>query len=295
MNTATAKRNTCSPTRRPRADAAIVFGSVAPGPTRKPASVKATCEAIGLARSTYYYQSNRSDSAIEFEYKIVLRLHELRACHPSDGYRRMTSRLQLEGFHVNRKRVARLLQLHSLTAIPTRPGTRTPRCLQRRSTIENLLRAARLTGPHQAWLADISFVRIRSSLVYAAAIIDVWSREVVGYAVCRQISNRLPSIALHSAARAHRPMPGCIHHSSCGTQYLMRGYRILLRELGLTPSLGDVADRPVLPSTEGSGTSFTHQVVEMQTYDRWDDVIHHAREFIQALYSQERLDLILGR
>ena len=106
----------CSRGRRPHADAAIVFGSAASAPRRKPDSVRATCEAIGLPRSTYYYQSHRSASAIEFEQKIVLRLHELRKCHPNDGYRRMTLQLQGEGFHVNRKRIARLMQLHSLSA-----------------------------------------------------------------------------------------------------------------------------------------------------------------------------------
>src|ERR1043165_8493738 len=80
--------------RRPHADAGIIFGSAATSPMRKPDSVRATCEAIGLARSTYYYQSHRSASAIEFEQKIVLRLHELRVLRPEDGYRRMTQRLQ---------------------------------------------------------------------------------------------------------------------------------------------------------------------------------------------------------
>src|SRR5882762_11933839 len=109
------ERSACSRPRRPHADAGIVFGSAATAPARKPDSVRATCEAIGLARSTYYYQSHRKASAIELEQKIVLRLHELRDEHPNDGYRRMTLQLQTEGFHVNRKRIARLMQLHSLT------------------------------------------------------------------------------------------------------------------------------------------------------------------------------------
>ena len=98
-----------------RTPAAIVFGSVCADAGSKPTSVRATCEAIGLPRSTYYYQSHRSASAIAFEHKIVLRLHELRESFPNDGYRRMTQQLQQEGFKVNRKRIARLMQLHGLT------------------------------------------------------------------------------------------------------------------------------------------------------------------------------------
>src|ERR1700738_2228617 len=125
--------NAYSRPRRPHADAGIVFGSAATSPAKKPDSVRATCEAIGLARSTYYYQSHRSASAIELEQKIVLRLHELREVHPNDGYRHMTLQLQAEGFYVNRKRIARLMQLHSLSKRQSRPESWTARFAQPRA------------------------------------------------------------------------------------------------------------------------------------------------------------------
>ena len=179
---------------------AIVFGSAAAHPGRRPASVRATCEAIGLARSTYYYHSHRSTDAIALEQKIVQRLLELRDSHPKDGYRRMTRQLQLEGFHVNRKRIARLMHLHSLTVKPARAqsGTSAPPAQQ-------------ATGPNQVWISDLAYVRIQSGLIYAAAIIDQWTREVVGYAASTHVNARLPSIALHSAVRAHPPALRCMH------------------------------------------------------------------------------------
>jgi len=137
-----------------------------------------------------------------------LRLHELRDSHPNDGYRRMTLQLQAEGFHVNRKRIARLMALHSLTKRQSRPDNWTVRPPQLRVPIANLRETARLTGPYQVWVTDVAYGHIRSGLVYAAAVIDAWSREVVGYAASLQITNRLARIALHSAVRAHRPAPG---------------------------------------------------------------------------------------
>ena len=212
-------------------------------PGTKRTSVRATCEAIGLPRSTYYYQSHRSAPAIDFEHKIVLRLHELREQFPNDGYRRMTEQLQQEGFRVNRKRIARLMHLHGLTL--RQPGRSDGVTRQRQPTtpVSNLLQTVRLTRPHQVWVADIAYVRIHSGLVYAAAIIDAWSREVVGYAVSSQINSRLASIALHAAVRAHRPAPGSVHHSTSGAQYVMRGYTELLRQYGLIPSTGDAGDQ----------------------------------------------------
>jgi putative transposase len=276
--------------RRPHAEAGIIFGSAASPPTRKPDSVRATCEAIGLARSTYYYQSHRSPAAIEFEQKIVLRLHELRELHPNDGYRRMTLQLQAEGFRVNRKRIARLMHLHCLSKTPSRVDSCAARDFQLRAPVGRPSETARLTGPYQLWVTDVSYAHIRSSLVYTAAVIDAWSREVVGYAASQQITNRLARIALHSAVRAHRPAPGCIHHSTCGSQYFTRGYCELLRQYGLVPSSRDAAawrDYTRIPPS--------HEIVEIQGYGTWKDVIEHSREFIGALYSAERVAGILRR
>jgi len=258
MSTAGIGESVGSRPRRPHADAGIIFGSAATAPEKKPDSVRATCEAIGLARSTYYYQSHRSASAIEFEQKIVLRLHELRDTHPNDGYRRMTLQLQTEGFHVNRKRIARLMQLHSLTRRVSRPDGSAVRSAQPRTAIANPRETGRLTGPDQVWVTDIAYGHIRSGLVYAAAVIDVWSREVVGYAASLQITNRLAQIALHSAMRAHHPAPGCIHHATMAA-------------------------------------SVSRQIVDIQGYETWRDVLDHPREFIQTLYSRERVDMLLER
>jgi putative transposase len=283
--------------RRPHPHAAIVFGSAAAYPGRRPASVRATCEAIGLARSTYYYQSHRSTDAVELEQKIVQRLLELRATHPSDGYRRMTKQLQLEGFQVNRKRIARLMHLHSLTVRSSHTDNNFGAVRQRQllsSTAAARHPAAQQpTGPNQVWIADLAYVRIQSGLIYAAAVIDVWSREVVGYAASTHINARLPSIALHSAVRAHRPALGCIHRSTCGIQYLMRGYRELLREYGLVPVANDPGEPPALGTTLCSGLPPARKIVDVPDFAAWDEVVARADEFIRKLFSAQRIASLL--
>lgn len=280
---------------RSRPPAAIVFGSIAADARTRPSSVRATCEAIGLPRSTYYYQSHRSESAMDFEHKIVLRLHELREQFPNDGYRRMTQQLQQEGLRVNRKRIARLMHLHGLTL-------RQPRCpdgvtqqRQPATPVGNLLQTVRLTRPHQMWVADIAYVRIHSGLVYAAVVIDAWTREVVGYAVSSRINPRLASIALHAAVRAHRPAPGSVHHSTFGAQFLTRGYKELLRQYGLIPSSGQACDQSAASPVGCEAPPAPRQVVQMQMYETWSHVIGDVKAFIQALYPPERIDAVLGR
>jgi putative transposase len=279
---------------RPRANSAIVFGTAASQPAKRRASVRATCEAIGLPRSTYYYQSHRSTDAISFEQKIVQRLLELREAHPQDGYRRMTRQLQLEGLHVNRKRIARLMQLHNLSVRTAPPDSGILRYRRLTPAAGTPREDAEPTGANQVWISDLAYVHIASGLIYTAAIIDVWSREVVGYAASTHINPRLPGLALHSAVRARRPALGCIHHSTYGVQYLMRGYRELLRQYGLVPAANDQKDPMLVGAPLCAAPGPVRQVVDLPGYATWEEVVKRSDEFIRALYSQERIGMILS-
>ncbi|HEY6923712.1 MAG TPA: DDE-type integrase/transposase/recombinase [Steroidobacteraceae bacterium] len=274
--------------RGPHAQAAVIFGSAASQQTRRKASVRATCEAIGLPRSTYYYQSHRSAEAVAFEQRIVQRLLELRELYPDDGYRRMTLRLRSEGLNVNRKRIARLMHLHSLS-IRTFHQDAGLRQRQVQTSTANQRDNFRPTAANQVWLADLAYARIRVGLIYAASIIDVWTREVVGYAVSKHINTRLPAIALHSAVRAHRPAMGCFHHSTCGMQYLTRGYRELLRQYGLIPVVRDAEEPPTV-----CASSIAHKIVDISGFHTWEDVSARGSEFIREVYSAERIGQILN-
>lgn len=284
----------CPRARKSPLHAAIVFGSAVASPVRKPASVRATCEAIGLARSTYYYQSHRSSSAVALEQKIVQRLLELHEEHPNDGYRRMTRQLQLEGLHVNRKRIARLMQLHNLSVRASQPESAMFRYRRALPTAVPPRQNVRPTAANQLWISDLSYVHIGSGLIYTAAIIDVWCREVVGYAASTHINPRLPALALHSAVRARRPALGCIHHSTYGIQYLMRGYRELLRQYGLIPVAGEATESLGSGAPVCAAPAPVRQIVELPEFATWGEVVARSGEFVRALYCPERIETIVS-
>ena len=77
----------------------------------------------------------------------------------------------------------------------------------------DLARDRVVDGPNQVWVADITHIAIAAGFVYMAAILDAWSRWVVGYAISRSIDTRLAVAALKAAIRARQPPEGCIHHS----------------------------------------------------------------------------------
>ena len=72
--------------------------------------------------------------------------------------------------------------------------------------------------PNQLWVADLTYVAIPGGFVYLAAILDAWSRKVVGYAISRSMDARIAVAALKAAIRSRSPPPGCIHHSDRGSQ-----------------------------------------------------------------------------
>src|SRR6266403_1023151 len=83
----------------------------------------------------------------------------------------------------------------------------------------NLAKNMKLDGPNQLWVADITYVTIATGCVYLAAILDAWSRRVIGYAIGRSIDARLAVAALKAAIGARDPPRGCVHHSDRGSQY----------------------------------------------------------------------------
>ena len=74
-------------------------------------------------------------------------------------------------------------------------------------------RDSEVDGPNQLWVADLTYIAILGGFVYLAAIMDAWSRRIVGYAIGRRIDARLTLAALATAIEHRNPPPGCIHHS----------------------------------------------------------------------------------
>jgi putative transposase len=164
---------------------------------------------MNLARSSYYYQPLGRRRADEVE--LVEHIEAIRARWPGYGYRRVTRQLAREGKCVNHKRVARILREHGLQA-------RQPRAFvvtsdgKAPAPFPDLAKDCTPNGPDQLWVADLTYIRIVVGFVYAAVILDAWSRRVVGYAIARTMDVRLTCAALQAAVAA-RVAAGRMHPS----------------------------------------------------------------------------------
>jgi transposase InsO family protein len=100
----------------------------------------------------------------------------------------------------------------------------------------------KVTGTNQLWVADITYVCLHWEFVYLAAVLDKFSRKVVGWALDRTLSSRLPLAALTNALEDRKRGPGLVHHSDRGVQYLHANYVATLRKHSIVASVSRPAN-----------------------------------------------------
>src|SRR5262249_21281823 len=140
------------------------------------------------------------------------------------------------GLPMNGKRIRRVMKKFGLKPITWRTLVRTTDSRHALPVYPNLIQNRQVHATNQAWVADITYIRIRSSFVYLAAILDLYSLRIVGWPISNRTDTELCVTALRMALQPRRAQ-GCIHHSDRGAQYASATYVALLRQHGLQISM----------------------------------------------------------
>ena len=188
---------------------------------------------MGLARSPFYDTAPVPLGVDELVARIGAICDEFE-CY---GYRRVGAALRHQGVVVNSKRQRRLMREHGLQPKRRRRYGVTTDSDHAGPFYPDLAKDLVPDRPNQLWVADLTYVTIPGGFVYLAAILDAWSRRVVGYAISRSMDARIAVAALKAAIRSRNPGKGCIHHSDRGSQYASEVYRELLAAHGLKGSM----------------------------------------------------------
>lgn len=182
------------------------------------------CQLLGLSRSLAYRPLADKGPEQTQEAALVALIDQIVLRFPGYGYRRVTAQLAREGYVTNHKRVLRLMREQRLLCRLKRRWVKTTDSAHGLRAFPNLLKdakASNLSRIDQVWVADITYVRLGegSGFCYVAAILDAFSRRVVGWHISRDIDAALVLAALEKAMTGRNPTPGWIHHSdvlTCG-------------------------------------------------------------------------------
>jgi putative transposase len=210
--------------------------------------VEQLCHELEVSRSGYYDWCRRQrQPGRRAREEAQLRV-EIRRVHRENegvyGSPRITRELRQQGLACGRHRVARLMRADGVFG-------RQKRRFRVRTTDSNhshpiapnrLAELGRPTKANQVWVSDITYVETACGWVYLAAVMDLFSRCIVGWATARTLETNVVLQALHQAITRRRPGPGLVVHSDRGVQYASSAYRQLLAQHGLVASMSRKAN-----------------------------------------------------
>jgi len=260
-------------------------------------SVKRMCQALGVKRSGYYAWRGRPASQREQANQALLTEIQtaFQASRQTYGSPRIHAVLRRKGVVCNRKRVARLMRMHGISA--RRQRKRYPVTTQRQlgaAIAPNWLNQEfSATAPNQKWVTDITYIDTAEGWLYLASVLDLYSRMVVGWAMGEHIDTTLVKAAWKMAVLRRNPPPGLLLHSDQGSQFTSQTYQQALAVQGCQASMsrvGNCYDNAVMESFFGT--------LKMECATRQFASRTQARtqifEYIEAWYNRQRLHSSLG-
>lgn len=256
-------------------------------------SVRQFCRWLGVGRTWYYTAPTPEERAVR---DVALRdaIEGIILEMPGYGYRRVTHALRRAGWVVNHKRVLRIMRQESLLCHLQRQFVATTNSAHGYPTYPNRLADGMVTAPDQAWVADITYVRLPTTFVYLACVLDAYSRRCVGWQLSRQIDTQLTLDALEMALSQRQPAPGLIHHSDQGIQYASGAYVARLEQAGILVSMSAKGNPYDNAKAESFFKTLKREEVYLQDYQTFAEAHTRLSHFIEAVYNAKRLHSSLG-
>jgi len=250
------------------------------------------CRTLKVYKSGYYYWLENREKKEDKEKKIVCKIKSIfEGSKRTYGRPRLTRTLNMGGFEANEKRVHRLMKKHHIFA-KTKKKFRvcTTDSKHRFPISPNLVEQDfRASKPNELWLSDITYISTIVGWVYLAAIIDVFTRKIVGWSMSKTQNTKLVKTALENAMKRQAPKSSLILHSDRGSQYASYGYRDLCLTHGIVQSMsrsGNCYDNAMMES-------FFHTLkteeVHWSSYQSREEAKGKVFEYIEIYYNRQRI------
>lgn len=260
--------------------------------------VRDLCEALGVSRGGFYAWLRRPASARGWENRRLLAQVRI-SFEESDrtyGSPRVWRDLRAWGFTCGRHRVARLMRAAGLQGRRRRRRLPQDRGARPASPVApNLLeREFEATGPNQRWVADFTYIWTAEGWLYFAAVLDLYSRRVVGWSAASSMTAELVTDALLMALWRRGKPEALLHHSDQGSQYASESFQRLLAAYGITCSMsrqGDVWDNSAM---ESFFSSLKTERIARKLYRTRDEARADVFDYIERFYNPKRRHSTIG-
>ena len=252
---------------------------------------------LGVSKSGYYKWLNRKPSKrVQEEGRLEV---EIKAAHQRTretcGAERLQQELKEQGVEVGIGRIRRIRKKLGIRCKQRRKFRATTDSRHAFPVAENLLNQEfEAKGPNEIWVSDITYIPTEEGWLYVAGHKDLFTGEIVGYAMGSRITKNLVSQSLFKAVAAKRPGAGLIHHSDRGRQYCAYEYRKLMDQFKMRLSMsrkGDCYDNAPMESFWGT---LKNELIHHRHYKTREQAIREITEYIEVFYNRQRRQARLG-
>jgi len=260
--------------------------------------VRLMCAVLEVSPAGYYAWRERPVSTRAAANSVLL--GAIRQVHHDSGQRygspRVHAALRTQGRGASRGRIERLMRRYGIRAIMTPPRrVRTTDSRHDLPIAPNLIaRDFTAPAPNRVWLADITYIPTAEGWLYLAAVMDLFSRKIVGWAMRDHMQVELASSALTMAIRQRKPGAGLIHHSDRGVQYASSDYRAALAGAGVAASMSRKADCYDNAPMESFFHTLKTELVHHRNYQTRAEAQRDIFAFIEGFYNRTRLHSAIG-
>ena len=260
-------------------------------------SVKTMCRVLGVSRSGFHAWERRPPCAREVADRgLIERIGPIhKRSRKTYGARRVHAELARQGVHVGRKRVERLMRRVGLSGlVKRRRGRTTIRVPGVRTAPDLVARDFNPKRPDQLWVADITYLRTWEGWLYLAAVMDCYSRRIVGWSIADHMRAELVVDALEMALARRKPAAGLVHHSDQGSQFVSLVFAQRCQDAGVEISMGARGCAYDNAVKESFFASLKKELVYRQSWPTKADLRTAVFDYIEVFYNRSRLHSTLG-
>lgn len=264
---------------------------------REAFSVRRMCSLLEVSASGYYAWRERPPSERAKANEALVQ--EIKAIHAKSnetyGSPRVHAELVSKGFRAGKNRVARLMQAENIQSRRKKKRQSTTDSSHDYPIAPNLLQQTfQAAIPNEKWLSDITYIPTAEGWLYLAAILDLFSRKIVGWAMEDQMESELVELAFQMAVRNRQKLSGLLHHSDRGSQYAGAAYQALIQAHQATPSMSRTGNCYDNAPMESFFSTLKGELVDGSNYQTRAEAKTSIFAYIEGFYNRHRLHSSLG-